>query len=157
MYGSWKLLNNSEAIFPMSHSFTLHKIGFVYGNKRNLERKIFFLHSVSNIYCKSICNIYVHLPTENVMAKMLKRRRSVMKTPLYDPPPDLFQILFNPPPFPVVSNPHLHWSFCCLVSLAEWVITPHLMIDIMDLHMSSLRSLMCVLCNKLSSLMWSDT
>ena len=90
MYGSWKLLNNSEAIFPMSHSFTLHKIGFVYGNKRNLERKIFFLHSVSNIYCKSICNIYVHLPTENVMAKMLKRRRSVMKTPLYDPPPPTF-------------------------------------------------------------------
>ena len=31
------------------------------------------------------------------------------------------------PNFPVTSNPHLHCSFCCHVSLAEWVITPHLM------------------------------
>ena len=30
------------------------------------------------------------------------------------------------PPFFVVSNPHPHWSFGCLVSLPEWVITSHL-------------------------------
>ena len=29
--------------------------------------------------------------------------------------------------FPVTSNPHPHCSFCYLVSLAEWVIAPHLM------------------------------
>ena len=32
------------------------------------------------------------------------------------------------PHFPVTSNPHTHCSFCFPVSLAEWVITPHLMI-----------------------------
>ena len=36
--------------------------------------------------------------------------------------PSLFQILANLPHFPVTSNPHPH-SFCCPVSLAEWVIT----------------------------------
>ena len=48
--------------------------------------------------------------------------------PLYCSPTPLFQILFpSPPPFPVTSNPHPHCSFCCRVSLAEWVIAPHLM------------------------------
>ena len=37
----------------------------------------------------------------------------------------LFQMLKKK--FPVTFNPHLHCSFCCHVSLAEWVITPHLM------------------------------
>ena len=32
-----------------------------------------------------------------------------------------------PPPYPVVSNPHPLCCSCCLVSLAEWVIVPHLM------------------------------
>lgn len=50
------------------------------------------------------------------------------------PPPPLFsnfvQLSY---PFPIASNHHLHLYFCCLVSLAEWVI-----LDIMDLHMSNL-------------------
>ena len=37
--------------------------------------------------------------------------------------PFLFQILSNPPPFPVAFNPHPHCSFCCLISLAERVIS----------------------------------
>ena len=50
------------------------------------------------------------------------------------PPPFLFQILSYPlsPHFSVTSNPQSHCSFCCPVSLAEWVIT---------LHMSSLGTL----------------
>ena len=44
----------------------------------------------------------------------------------YPSPPPFFKI-FPPPPFPVMSNPHPHCSFCCLVSLAEWVIALHLM------------------------------
>ena len=51
-------------------------------------------------------------------------------------PPLFFQILFNP---------HPYCSFCCLVSLAEWVIAPHLcailLNDIMNLLMSSLGNL----------------
>ena len=43
----------------------------------------------------------------------------------------LFQILSNPlfpsPPIPVTSTRHPKGSFCCPVSFAEWVITPHLM------------------------------
>ena len=31
------------------------------------------------------------------------------------------------PQSPVTSKPHPHCSFCCVVSLAEWVIPPHLM------------------------------
>ena len=109
----------------MSHTFTLHKTGFIHSNKWNLERKLFFLHSDSNSCCKNICNIYVYLLTENVMTKMLKRQRWVLepvviivgrgvvipllfKDPLYglpQPIPPPFQILFNTPPFPVVSNP----------------------------------------------------
>ena len=50
-------------------------------------------------------------------------------------PTHLFQILSNsltppplsPPHFAVTSNPHHQCSFCCLVSLVEWVIIPHLM------------------------------
>ena len=33
----------------------------------------------------------------------------------------------HPPPLPCHSNPHPHCSFCCPVSLAEWVITSQLM------------------------------
>ena len=42
------------------------------------------------------------------------------------PTPAFFKFC-PPPPFLVASNPILHCSFCCLVSLAEWVITPLLM------------------------------
>ena len=49
-----------------------------------------------------------------------------MKTPLYCLPP-ISNFVHPPPSFPVASNPHPHSSFCCLVSLAEWVIAPHLM------------------------------
>ena len=97
---------------------------------------------------------------------------------IYDPPlpPPLLYCLhpffkFCPPHkfcpqthFPVISNPHPHGSFCCSVFLAEWVIMPHVMCyftnDNMDRHMSGLgtrRTLICVLCNKASSLLWSDT
>ena len=43
-------------------------------------------------------------------------------TPLYIAYPP-FSIFVHPPP-PLEPNPHLHCSFCCHVSLAEWVITP---------------------------------
>ena len=44
----------------------------------------------------------------------------------YPPPfPNFVQPPF--PHFPVTSNLHPNCSFCCSVSLAEWVITPHLM------------------------------
>ena len=51
-----------------------------------------------------------------------------MKIPLYCLPL-LFQILSTPLPpyFPVTYNPHPNCSFCCPVSLAEWMIMPHLM------------------------------
>ena len=77
-----------------------------------------------------------------------------MKTPFILPIP-LLQILFTPLP-PCCLQPHPHCSFCCLVSLAELVIASHLrcailLNDIMDVHMSSLRTLMRLLCNKESS------
>ena len=37
-----------------------------------------------------------------------------------------FSNVVHPPNFPVTSNSHLHCPFCCHVSLAEWVIIPHL-------------------------------
>ena len=43
------------------------------------------------------------------------------------PIPPFSKVVQPSPKFPVTSNPHLHCSFCCHVSLAEWVITPHLM------------------------------
>ena len=61
-----------------------------------------------------------------------------MKNPL----PPLFQILSTLPHFPITSNPNPHCSFCCSVSLAEWV-SHHiwcaiiLLNDNMNLHMSS--------------------
>ena len=64
-----------------------------------------------------------------------------MKTPLYclaPFPPSL-------PHFPVTSQLFPNCSFCCPVSLAGWVTTPHLMCyllnDNMDRHMSSLGTL----------------
>ena len=43
------------------------------------------------------------------------------------PIPPFSKVVQPSPNFPVTSNTHLHCSFCCHVSLAEWVITPHLM------------------------------
>ena len=76
-----------------------------------------------------------------------------MKTPLYCLP--VFFKFCPPPPPPCCLQPHPHCSFCCLVSLAEWVIAPHLrcailLNDIMDVHMWTLWTLMYVLCNKAS-------
>ena len=81
-----------------------------------------------------------------------------MKTPppLYClPPPPPSSNFVHPPPSLLPPTP-LHCSFCCLVSLAEWVIASHLrcailLNDIMDVQMSSLRTLMRLLCNKESS------
>ena len=62
--------------------------------------------------------------------------RGVLTRLFYEDPTMLpipsFSIVAHPPPSPtpnflVTSNPHLYHSFCCHVSLAEWVITPHLM------------------------------
>ena len=80
-----------------------------------------------------------------------------MKIPFIDKP----SIKFCPTsPLPCCLQLH-HCSFCCVVSLAEWVIAPHLIAtflnDIMDVQMLSLRILMHVLCNKVSGLLRSDT
>ena len=75
-----------------------------------------------------------------------------IKTPLYYLPTPFFKFFSppSPPPhppslFPVNSKPYPHCFFCCLASLAEWVIMPHwwaiLLNDTMDLHMSSLGTL----------------
>ena len=46
-----------------------------------------------------------------------------MKTPPYIANPSFFKFCPTPPPsFPVTSSPHPHGSFCCHISLAEWVI-----------------------------------
>ena len=54
--------------------------------------------------------------------------REVVTPIFYEDPPilptTLLKFLSKPPPFPVASNLHPHCSFCCLVSLAEWVIAP---------------------------------
>ena len=67
--------------------------------------------------------------------------------PLYIAYPPPFSNFVQPPlsHFPATSDLHPNCSFCCPVSLAEWVIIPHLMCylpnDNMDLHMSSLGTL----------------
>ena len=48
------------------------------------------------------------------------------KYPLYCLPP-FFKFCLTPLPFPVACNHHPHCSFCCLVSLVEWVIVTQLM------------------------------
>ena len=68
-----------------------------------------------------------------------------MKTPLYFLPSPFFNLFFRPSLLPPICL-HPNWSICCLASLAESVIAPHLcailLDDIMDVHMSSLRTLM---------------
>ena len=63
-----------------------------------------------------------------------------------------------PHPFLPPPTPTPYYSSCCLVSLGEWVIAPHLILlnDIMDVHMSSLRTLMRVLRNQASNLLKSN-
>ena len=63
----------SEVIIPLSHCVTLHRTGFIHIYERNPERKLFFLHSVSNSYSQSTYNIYIYMPTENTKAEMLKK------------------------------------------------------------------------------------
>ena len=49
--------------------------------------------------------------------------------PILPTPTPLFKILSTHPHphFPVTSNPSPHSFICCHVSLAEWLIIPHLM------------------------------
>ena len=72
----------------------------------------------------------------------------------------LFQIVSNPS-FPVASNPtHTAYSVILFLWLNGWLChnwCAILLNDIMDVHTSSLRILMLVLCNKASSLLRSDT
>ena len=89
--------------------------------------------------CKSI-NI---LKVDSVLYTTVDRGFLVhyfMKTPYIVNPPHFFQIL---------SGPQTPCSFCCLVSLTEWVIVLHLLCyftlnDIMDLHMSIVGTLVPV-------------
>ena len=86
----------------------------------------------------------LHIVGRGVLTPIFYEDSLILPTPLF------FQILSTP-------------SLQLPVSLAEWVITTHLMChfnDNMDLHMLSLgtrRTLMCVLWNKASNLLWSDT
>ena len=68
-----------------------------------------------------------------------------MKTPLYFLPSPFFNFFFRPSLLPAICL-HPNWSICCLLSLAESMIAPHLcailLDDIMDVHMSSFRTLM---------------
>ena len=69
-------------------------------------------------------------------------------SPILHTPYPLFQILSTPlPHFPVTSNPHPHCSFCCHVSLAEWVIKPYLMCHgsthAKPWYLGTWRTLMC--------------
>ena len=69
-----------------------------------------------------------------------------MKTSLYCLPPFFkFCPTTSHPHVAVTSNSHPNCSFCCPVSLAEWVITPHVMCyllnDDMDIHLSSYGTL----------------
>ena len=58
--------------------------------------------------------------------------RRLLTPPFYEDPPiaiplPFFKFCPTPLPsshFPVTSNPHSHCSFCCPISLAEWVIWP---------------------------------
>ena len=65
-----------------------------------------------NLYINDRAVLPTHLP--HFMKKMLYCL----------PSPSFFKFCWAP--FPVVSDPNAHCSFCCLVSLAEWVIAPHL-------------------------------
>ena len=68
--------------------------------------------------------------------------------------PLFFQILSNPS-LHIASKPQPHCSFCCLVSLPEWVIEPHLMCYFIQYYGSkhppwyhnTRKTLICVLCN----------
>ena len=81
-----------------------------------------------------------------------------MKTPLYCPP-SLFQILSNPPS---LSNPnptpttHFVFFFLWLNGWSRHIWCAILLDDVMDIHMSSLRTLVHVLCSKATNLLNSD-
>ena len=68
-------------------------------------------------------------------------------------------ILYTPN-LPVTSNPHLHCSFCCHVSLAEWVINillNHNTNRCQVLVSQYQKDLNCLLCSKASNLLRFDT
>ena len=77
-------------------------------------------------------------------------------------PTTLFQILSNLPIFPVISNPHPN-----ALSLAEWVMKPHLICyfnqwyygstHVEPWYLSMRKTLMCASCNKASSLLRPGT
>ena len=79
---------------------------------------------------------------------------SILHTPFF------FKLCPTPtlPLLPIVCNLHPHYSFCCLVSLAEWMIVPNYgSTHIVPWYLSTRRILLCVLCNKASSLLKSNT
>ena len=79
--------------------------------------------------------------------------------------PPLFKFCPNLLPLPCQLQPPLLFLLSCF--LAEWMITPHLMCystewyygstHVKPWYLSTRRTLMCVLCNKVSSLLGSDT
>ena len=120
------------------------------------------------VLAQSRAKKYCHIPIfkNHSWQKSPNPAYFIMKTPLYCLTPFFFQILSNLPS-PVAANPYPHCSFCCLVFLTKWVIAPHLMCyfaewyygstHIKPWYLSTRRTLMCVLCNKASSLLRSDT
>ena len=88
---------------------------------------------------------------QRILNPPILRRPPILPTPL-------FQILPNPPP---------HYSPCCFVSLNEWLILPDFMCystwwyygstHVKPWHHSTRRTLLCVSCSKVSSILKSDT
>ena len=91
---------------------------------------------------------------------------------LTPPPPPLFYedpllyylaphypfLNFIQPPFPVTSNSHPYCSFCCLVSLADWLIAPHLMCYFTSsISCNKGSSLLCLTQCDFLLLLWFDT
>ena len=73
------------------------------------------------MYIYNITYIYTHPSWQKVPNCPILKRPT-----LHCLPPFLkFRLA---PVYPVTFNLHTHCCFCCLVSLAEWEITPHLML-----------------------------
>ena len=85
---------------------------------------------------QEILKVSLHSWQRGVNPVILWRSPRILPTPI-------FQNLTTPiPHFPVTSNPHC--SYCCRISLADWLITPHLMcilLNNIDPYMSSLSTL----------------
>ena len=117
---------------------------------RSSDFKIKTVHHLKSIYiCISNYDPGVIIVGIGVLAPYF------INPPILPNPPPFSDFVHNPhppPTFHVASNPHPHCTFGCLVSLAEWVIALH---EIMDVHMSSLSTLMHVLCNQVSNFILS--